>query len=68
MNYGLCYMGSKSALVVISSYQMPKNRFTEVFNRPLNRGLGGGKIVYEKIFVPNHQIDLWNEQNTSFLF
>ena len=58
----------QSELVVISSYQMPKNRFTEVFKRPLNRGLGGGKIVYEKMFVPNHQIDLWNESNTLFLF
>lgn len=58
----------QTELVLISSYDMPKDKFTKVFEIEINRGLGGGAVVKERIFVPNHQVEKFNRERTDVLF
>lgn len=58
----------QTELVLISSYDMPKDKFTKVFEIEINRGLGGGAAVKERIFVPNHQVEKFNAERTDVLF
>jgi site-specific DNA-adenine methylase len=58
----------QTELVFISSYDMPKDKFTKVFEIEINRGLGGGAVVKERIFVPNHLVEKFNRERTDVLF
>lgn len=62
------WCGRQTELVLISSYDMPKDKFTKVFEIEINRGLGGGAIVKERIFVPNHLVEKFNRERTDVLF
>lgn len=60
--YNWC--SKQTELVLVSSYELPKEDFTEVASFKLNSTMSSfsnGISVNEKIFVPNHQIDLWNK-------
>lgn len=54
---------SQKELVVISEYDMPENRFARVAKiekRQTMNGLGSGRKVEERLFVPISQVDLYN--------
>lgn len=62
------WCGRQTELVFISSYDMPKDKFTKVFEIEINRCLGGGAVVKERMFVPNHQLEKFNRERTDVLF
>lgn len=41
---------------------------SKVFEIEINRGLGGGAVVKERIFVPNHLVEKFNRERTDVLF
>lgn len=62
------WCGRHTELVLISSYDMPKDKFTKVFEIEINRCLGGSAVVKERIFVPNHLVEKFNRERTDVLF
>lgn len=55
----------QTQLTIISEYNMPQGRFTAIAYKPksilaTNKG-EIGKVI-EKLFVPNHQLQLWEEK------
>lgn len=49
-------------LVVISEYGCPKDRFVKVATREkqqLMNGQGSGQVVEEGLYIPKHQLQLW---------
>ena len=58
---------NQKELVVISSYEIKDNRFTCVWQREknslLNQHKGQKKVVIERLYIPNHQLEIWNSYN-----
>ena len=54
----------QTQLTIISEYNMPQDRFTAIAYKPksiLASNQGNIGKVTEKLFVPNHQLQLWEE-------
>ena len=54
----------QTQLTIISEYNMPQDRFTTIAYKPksiLASNKGNIGKVTEKLFVPNHQLQLWND-------
>ena len=45
-------------LVLVSSYELPEDLFTSVWEKPVTTGLGKAKAT-ERLFVPRHQLPLY---------
>lgn len=58
---------NQKELVVISSYEIKDNRFTCVWQREksslLNQHNGQRKVVIERLYIPNNQLEIWNSYN-----
>lgn len=57
------WANEQKELVVISSYNISDNRFQRVVNLKKNSNLqgGSGDVKNEGLFIPKHQIPLWNK-------
>ena len=45
-------------LVLVSSYELPEDLFTSVWEKPVTTGFGRAKAT-ERLFVPRHQLPLY---------
>lgn len=58
---------NQKELVVISSYEIKDSRFTCVWQKEkislLNQHNGQKKVAMERLYIPNHQLELWNLYN-----